>query len=116
MTEDDALSRALQAISARFAGVDLQFRRFQDRWPFKWRARIRTNTSVLAHYRLTAYADTAAAAAVSLHVQMCAVDRARKEAGEADAQRAEDLRRRMSGPPDIELAHPGGWFIRGWRK
>jgi hypothetical protein len=64
----------LKELAARFAGFDLQQRRFNQGWPKPYRARILVNKNENAAYRLTAYGDSLEAAVARLYGDVCKVD------------------------------------------
>lgn len=72
----DSLGDALEYLTRRFSGVDLQSRRTSQpsSWPRRWRARLVTNKNERDAFRLTAWEDTADEAVVSLLVAVRAAE------------------------------------------
>lgn len=64
----------LRELTARFAGFDLQQRRFNQGWPKPWRARLLVNKNENAAYRITVFGDSMEAAVARLYGQVCRMD------------------------------------------
>ena len=64
------IDEILTALSSRFLGVDLQYRRTTTcsagQWPAPWRARLLTSKNERASYRMDAFGHTAQEAAQHL--------------------------------------------------
>jgi hypothetical protein len=67
---------ALEALSSRFHGVDLQCRNSGTDWPARWRAACVATKNERTDYRLACYGDTAEAAAAAL---LDAIDKVSRE-------------------------------------